>query len=176
MIGVVIPGSPIITGGPITNTNVAIDVNNPNNINNITLFQTEMLPEGTGAAIYYSTPPYESLQFIGCVCNVRPSDVFYTGWSLNPNVNVFSQIKLLVKLDKLDNIKMAFEDKIKFDINQEFAKRVAKNLYNYLDSFNQNQDPSKRLLVVPINSLESWYDKFIQKYNIDPNFLMKTDM
>ena len=71
---------------------------------------------------------------------------------------------------------MAFEDKIKFDINQEFAKRVAKNLYNYLDSFNQNQDPSKKLFVVPINSLESWYDKFIQKYNIDPNFLMKTDM
>ncbi len=32
---------------------------------------------------------------------------------------------------------MAYEDKIKLDINQEFAKRVAKNLYNYLDSFNQ---------------------------------------
>ena len=32
---------------------------------------------------------------------------------------------------------MAHLDKIKSDMNQEFAKRVAKNLYNYLDSFNE---------------------------------------
>ena len=89
---------------------------------------------------------------------------------------MFQQIKLCVKLEKLANIKMAFEEKIKFDINQEFAKRVAKNLYNYLDSFNQNQDPNKQILVVPLNSLETWYNKFLQKYNMDPNFLMKTDM
>ena len=73
-------------------------------------------------------------------------------------------------------MKMAYEDKIKLDINQEFAKRVAKNLYNYLDSFNQNQDPSKKVLVVPLNTMEQWYDKFVQKYNLDPNFLMKTDL
>ncbi len=73
-------------------------------------------------------------------------------------------------------MKIAFEDKIKLDINQEFAKRVAKNLFNYLDSFNQNQDPSKKFLVVPLNTIEQWYDKFIQKYKLDPNFLMKTDL
>ena len=118
MIGVVIPGVPLITGGPLTNNNVVIDVNNPKTVNNITLFQTEALPNDCGAALYYSVPPYESLQFIGCVCNIRPSDVFYTGWSLNPNVNMFQQIKLCVKLDKLSNLKMAFEEKIKVDINQ----------------------------------------------------------
>lgn len=51
------------------------------------------------------------------------------------------------KLDKLDEIKMAYEEKIKLDINQEFAKRVAKNLYNFLDSFNQ--------VMINYNSLES---------------------
>ena len=71
---------------------------------------------------------------------------------------------------------MAFEEKIKVDINQEFAKRVAKNLYNYLDSFNQNQDPNKNILVVPLNTLETWYDKFNQKYKLDPNFIMKTEI
>jgi hypothetical protein len=176
MIGVVIPGVPLITGGPLTNNNVVIDVNNPKTVNNITLFQTEALPDDCGAALYYSVPPYESLQFIGCVCNIRPSDVFYTGWSLNPNVNVFQQIKICVKLDKLSNLKMAFEEKIKVDINQEFAMRVAKNLYNFLDSFNQNQDPNKNILVVPINTLEKWYDKFNQNYKMDPNFIMKTEI
>ena len=70
---------------------------------------------------------------------------------------------------------MAFKEKIQYDINQEFAKRLAKNLYNYLDSFNQNQDQNRQLLVVPINSLEKWYTKFLDKYKIDPNFLMKSD-
>ena len=132
MIGVIIPGSPIITGGPLTSTNVAIDIQNPRIINNITLFQTEALPDGTGAAIYYSTPPYESLQFIGCVCNIRPSDVFYTGWSLNPNVNMFQQIKLCVKLDKLSNLKMALEEKKDENELEEdkFIKNVEKiNVY-----------------------------------------------
>ena len=40
-------------------------------------------------------------------------------------------------MESMNDVKMAYEDKIKLDINQEFAKRVAKNLYNYLDSFNQ---------------------------------------
>ena len=40
-------------------------------------------------------------------------------------------------MENMIDVKMAYEQKIKLDINQEFAKRVAKNLYNYLDSFNQ---------------------------------------
>lgn len=79
-------------------------------------------------------------------------------------------------MDKVEDIKTAHLDKIKSDMNQEFARRVAKNLYNYLDSFNENQDPNKKVLVVPLNSLETWYEKFNLKYKMDPNFLMKTDL
>ncbi len=96
MIGLIIPGSPIITGGPITVNMVVIDVLNPKLINNVSLFLTEQIPEDSAAALYYSIPPFENLQFIGCVANFRPSDIFYTGWSLNPNVNMFEQIKICV--------------------------------------------------------------------------------
>jgi hypothetical protein len=96
MIGIVIPGSPIITGGPITATMVVVDVLLPKNVNNITLFLTEQLPEDCAASMYYSLPPFETLEFIGCVANARPSDIFYTGWSLNPSVNMYEQIKLCV--------------------------------------------------------------------------------
>lgn len=96
MIGVVVPGSPVITGGPINNNMVVVDVANPKQVNNISLFLTEQLPDDSGAAMYYSVPPFETLQFIGCVCNPRPSDVFYTGWSLNPNVNIYDSIKICV--------------------------------------------------------------------------------
>jgi hypothetical protein len=30
------------------------------------------------------------------------------------------------------------------------------------------------MLVVPLNSLDKWYDRFIKKYNYDPNFVYKT--
>jgi hypothetical protein len=137
MIGIVIPGSPIITGGPITANMVVVDIVQPKNINNMTLFLTEQIPDDCTASLYYSLPPFETLEFVGCVANQRPSDIFYTGWSLNPLVNMYEQIKICVKLDKIEDVQMSYKDKIKLDINQEFAKRVAKNLYNYLDSFNQ---------------------------------------
>ena len=175
MIGIVIPGYPIITGGPIATSNVVADVNNPKCVNNISMFITDRIPDDCGAALYYSVPPYQTQQFIGCVCNQRPSDVFYTGWALDPNVNIYPAIKIGVQMEKLKNIEMAFKEKIQIDINQEFAKRLAKNLYNYIDSFNQNQDQNRKLLAVPINSLEKWYTKFLAKYQVDPNFLMKSD-
>ena len=176
MIGIIIPGLPIITGGPINTTNVVSDVNNPKNVNNISMFLAQPIPDECGAALYYSVPPYQTQQFIGCICNQRPSDVFYTGWSLDPNVNIHQTIKIGVQMEKLKNIEMAFKEKIQVDIgHQEFAKRLAKNLYNYLDSFNQNQDHNNQLLAVPVNFLEKWYNKFLNKYQVDPNFLMKSD-
>ncbi len=176
MIGIIIPGLPIITGGPINTTNVVSDVNNPKNVNNISMFLAQPIPDDCGAALYYSVPPYQTQQFIGCICNQRPSDVFYTGWSLDPNVNIHQTIKIGVQMEKLKNIEMAFKEKIQVDIgHQEFAKRLAKNLYNYLDSFNQNQDHNNQLLAVPVNFLEKWYNKFLNKYQVDPNFLMKSD-
>lgn len=165
----------MINGGPITSNMVVLDVNEPKNINNIGLFLQELIPEGYGAAMYFAIPPFENLQFIGCVANQRPSDIFYTGWGLNSDVNIHTVVKLCVKIESLDELKYAFESKIKNDMNQEFAKKLAKNLFNFLDSYNRNQDPSNGLLIVPITSLQCWYDKFLVRYNLDPNFIMKSD-
>lgn len=172
MIGVLIPGITVINGGPITHNMIVLDVFDPKNINNIGLFLQEMIPEGYGAALYFSIPPYETLQFIGVVANQRPTDVFYTGWSLNSDVNCLQSVKICVKMELLSTIKDAFEYKIKNDCNLEFAKRIAKNLFNYLDSYNGNKDPNNNLLIVPLTSLQNWFDKFSMKYKIDPNFLI----
>ncbi len=175
MIGLVIPGVPLITCGPITQNMAIVDVYDPKNISNISLFLQELIPEGYGAALYFSIPPFSDAQFIGCIANQRPSDVFYTGWSLNSDVNCHQQIKVCIKLEPLSQIKDAFENKIKNDTNIEFAKKIAKNLFNFLDSYNGNKDPNSNLLIVPISTLQNWYDKFEMKYKVDPNFLMKTD-
>ena len=173
MIGIIIPGSPTIIGGPITLRNIVADINNPKYINNISMFLTGPIPNDCAAALYYSIPPYQTQQFLGCIFNERPSDIFYTGWSLDPNVNIHKTIKIGVQMEKLKNIGMSFKEKIEININHEFAKKLAKNLFNYLDSFNQNQDYNRQLLAVPINFFEKWYIKFLNKYKVDPNFLMK---
>ena len=63
--------------------------------------------ETMGAALYFSTPPeYSGMSFIGAIANVRPSDIFHTGWSLNPLINTLSEIKLVVVLEPLEKLEI----------------------------------------------------------------------
>ena len=64
-------------------------IQNPGSINVIGFFMNTPLADNSmGASLHYSSPPdYSGLTFIGAIANVRPSDIFHTGWSLNPNVN-----------------------------------------------------------------------------------------
>jgi hypothetical protein len=60
-------------------------------------------------------------------------------------------------------------------LNKEFAKKVAYNLFNYLQSFNKNENATADgLLVVPLNTIDKWFDRFMKKYSIDPNFVFKS--
>ena len=55
--------------------------------------------------LYYSSPPnYAGMTFIGAIANARPSDIFHTGWSLNPDVNILPEVKLVVALESLENV------------------------------------------------------------------------
>ena len=51
MIGLLIPGFPIIIRGPIMTTNIVVDINNPKDINNISIFLTEPIANDYGAAL-----------------------------------------------------------------------------------------------------------------------------
>lgn len=84
------------------------------------------------ASLYFSVHPYVNLEFIGAIGNERPSDVFHTGWSLNPCVNILPELKLVVQLEPLANIEACIRIKQETDLNKEFAKKVAFNLFNFL--------------------------------------------
>ena len=79
------------------------------------------------------------MTFVGAIGNMRPSDIFHTGWSLNPNVNIHPEIKLIVTLEPLENIQTQIQVQQETDFNKEYAKKVAQNLFNYLQSFEQNE-------------------------------------
>ena len=58
-----------------------------------------------GATLSYSSPPdYSGITFIGAIANARPSDIFHTGWALNPNVNQLAEIKLVLQIEQLSAI------------------------------------------------------------------------
>ena len=58
-----------------------------------------------GASLSYSLPPnYENMTFIGAIGNERPSDIFHTGWGLNPEINQMPELKLVVSLEPLETI------------------------------------------------------------------------
>lgn len=93
--------------------------------------------QSMGAGLYFSTPPYTGLQFIGAIANARPSDIFHTGWALNPNVNTLSEIKLVVQLEPLTQLETCVRVSQDTDLNKAFAQKVVQNLFNYMSSFNQ---------------------------------------
>jgi len=87
---------------------------------------------------------------------------------------VHSSIKLVVKPEPLENIKSLVELKESNHITQTFAMKVAKNLFNFLESFNSNPS-NDNVLHVPSNIFNKWYEKFTTKFKYDPNFVFNTD-
>ena len=110
---------------------------NPKSVNVISFFLNKPLSaDNMGAALYYSLPPdYSSLMFIGVIANARPSDIFHTGFALNPTVNVHAELKLVAQFKPLDELETTARIKSETDLQKDYAKKVAQNLFNYLKSF-----------------------------------------
>ena len=63
---------------------------------------------------------------------MRPSDIFHTGWALNPNVNVLPELKIIIQVEPLENLETSIKVGQETDLNKNFAQKVAQNLFNYL--------------------------------------------
>ena len=53
---------------------------------------------------------------------------------------------------------------------QDFAKRVAMDLYRFMESFNTGHAGNQ--LILPTDVLDRWFQKFDNKFRKDPDFLM----
>ena len=116
-----------------------LTIQNPEKINLIGFFMNQALNDANmGAALYFSKPPqYTSLEFLGAIANQRPSDIFHTGWALNPEVNCLSEVKLVVTIEPLEKLETCVRVSQETDLNQAFAQKVALNMVNYMQSFGQ---------------------------------------
>ncbi|CAG9319970.1 unnamed protein product [Blepharisma stoltei] len=176
MFGIIIPGQPVIYNfTQISETQWTIDLPSPGLINNLTFFLASPLPEGYAAALSYSIPPFATIEFLGAIANERPSDIIHTAWSFNPSINSSSLIKLLISVELISNIAGLVENKANSDIRQQYAKKVALNLYRFMESFNKNTDMNQGMLVLPADVLDKWLIRFDQKFRLDPYFVLNTE-
>lgn len=64
------------------------------------------------------------------------------------------------------------------DGKKEYTKLVARNLYNYMVSYNKSgllvNGAEGEFIVIPSNFLDRWLEKFEAKYAKDPNFILRT--
>lgn len=167
---------PVTVQGPVTSSDVMIEVLNPGAINNLTIIMGEQILEGFGVGLYYSVPPFEERTFIGCVSNEKPTETFFTGWNINPQVNVLKSIILVARLEKLENLLMENDIKIQNDINLEIVRQIGRNFYMYLRNISKVEVDQSGQFVVPMNSLNDWLDKFKKQLQKDPNFMFKYNL
>jgi len=95
----------------------------------------------------------------------------FTSISAPSTVTFGISIESTQNIANLEIINKGVEDRV-----VDVAKKIALNLFNYLQSFDDcNSSRRNGTMMVPVNVFERWITRFQNKYRIDPNFFMKTE-
>jgi len=135
-------------------------------------------------------------ELLGAATTEKPSGIFRPNWNLDGNADRNSQpmnnfytsyndafisvsspstITFGVSIETIENIKnLEISNKGVEDRVMDVAKKIALNLFNYLQSFDDCGRGQNGMMMVPMNVFERWLKRFQNKYRLDPNFLMKT--
>ena len=126
------------------------------------------LPADVGAALYYSQAPYTEWELVGAIGNGRQSGTWRAPWTGRLHDNFPIQLGAsLESLDTLSNMDIAssgVEDRL------EYAKKIAMDLFNYMTSFSQSNQPG--MMLVPTKVFDDWLSRFTRKFAIDQNFFL----
>lgn len=98
----------------------------------------------------------------GCVTNAKPSDTYALQFPdltepLAPGV-----VTIGVSVESRADLEG--KEQIQTGSKAEFAKRVAFDLLRFVESFGH---------VLPVQLVERWYEKFINRFRQDPDFLTR---
>jgi hypothetical protein len=109
-------------------------------------------------------------EYCGCVANAKPSDVFALRWPVDDAGAPHPTAAVGVSVEPLAS---ALEKESGLVRHKEtFAKRVAEDLYVYMQSFQSDEVAARNgTMVVPVNILQKWYEKFTNRFRRDPGYL-----
>jgi len=134
------------------------------------------LPPQAGLGLYVSVGG-QDWQYRGCVSNARPSDAFPVRWPTGEAAVAGCSAQIGVSVESLADLEQ--KEGCRLGQKEEFAKRVALNLFQFLESFSTGHGVTPAMatgtdyLVVPANFLDKWFQKFQAKFRRDPDFLTR---
>ncbi|KAF0766574.1 protein OPI10 [Aphis craccivora] len=170
-------------------TKFLITINSAESVNYICVFLTGLVPfpEGTAGSVYFSWPDENARpnwQLLGVLSNNKPSAIFKLSNLkqhfdiTNQPINAFSQFPSIsinaqigISIEPLLNAEMqttSIEPAQNVSTFVEFTQKMVQNLYNYVSSY--AVDGPQQTSMVPLLSVQKWYENFERKLNLNPNF------
>mmetsp|Transcript_40291 Transcript_40291/g.78793 ORF Transcript_40291/g.78793 Transcript_40291/m.78793 type:complete len:204 (-) Transcript_40291:174-785(-) len=141
----------------------------------VTLLEPAIASLGPDDAVvlYWQAQGCDTYENLGSLSPTSPSGIFRTGWDSDKALGC-SSITICASVEKAETAKNLGLDVKHVEDRLEIAKKIALNLFNFMQSFNTHSGGSGQFMTVPTNVLDRWMRRFEAKYKIDPNFFMKS--
>ncbi|PJF17510.1 Zinc finger, C2H2 domain-containing protein [Paramicrosporidium saccamoebae] len=183
MLGCIVAGRPTISPGRFL-----FVLPEPATINHIVVFLTGSVQfdEGTGASIYCNSDvgaaQGTAWKFLGVLTNDKPSAVFKVS-GFSEGINMLEVGIAIEPISTLEQLLMESEPRSQCLVPVSpttlpnpltIAQRIGENLFNYVTSFTRMAsllEPS--LQVVPLKTVQEWYNGLIRKVTSDPDGFMR---
>jgi len=179
----------VLAAGRLVQTNhkqvsankIVFSLDNAQQIHSLAVFLTgvQPLPQGTGAAIHVSWPPYSSWDYLGIIANNKPSAIFkVTQQSVDQHIqaqNVILQLGIeIMEISALQHQYNTGQESNKLTVNDMslFSKKMCESFFNYATSFSKDiyDNTGQKHAIIPANVVEKWYQNFENKIHNNPNF------
>jgi len=176
--GVVASGRAICTDfQPIGDNKYVTPMPHPRLVPEISVF---LLPtfqqatsQGLGLSVYWCKDG-ANWQLIGSLSANKPSDIFRTGWSEDPELANCPMIQLGVAIESIQQIQATTgHGANEVGHRLRTSQCIAQNLFQYMESFSQtHQQNGSEFLILPTDCLSKWLQRFEHKVKRDPQFFM----
>ena len=108
-------------------------------------------------------------EYCGCVANAKPSDAFALRWPVDDAGAPHPTAAVGVSIEPLAS---ALEKESGLVRHKEtFAKRVAEDLYVYMQSFQTDERRASASRWKAGEHLQKWFEKFTNRFRRDPGYL-----
>ena len=173
--GFLVDGSPINTGPfpaiDATNKKFTTSLLHPRLIGQIGIFLVPgnvIVPEDHGVVVYYEGGGEDGggWVYLGAVWGGKPSVICRTGWESKEDVKFKESVTLGISIEPISTIINLAErpDSNLNSRNKSFGVRVARDLFNFMASFNTNSNTT--FMTVPVTILERWITRFEEKFEV----------
>lgn len=194
MFGILVAGRMIQTNFErVGDKQFLITIPEADSINYIGVFMTGTLPfpDGTAGLVYFSWPDPESppqWQLTGYLSNEKPSCVFkistlkrateqQAGVLQFQQQNVSHVAQIGISVEPIDVVQQQMTLIDRTSQNQalftEFPQKMLQNFVNFISSFAVTQaqmTPTPNETFVPLSVLQTWYQNFQRRLDINPTF------